>query len=279
MKPHNTLLASLLLVFSFNATATTVTVDGIKTIGEYEGGVDNGVKSLLWFNDHHSIYDTAAGNTNNMYWEINNTDNLFSLNVFFEVPTYARRMIWAKDCKYTGTGSDADCNAIPDAILDSYLAGAQDADPLNLDKHGNPKYHHDDVNMSYSTQTGSEYFKLNGGDTGEIKWLTADDKRSNDDNLTWATSLEYLLTNGICDDENCSEFGRSASIELMWADFGTEQDAFNKMNGITSMQLHLSDEARGLDRVIPPNPVPAPAAIWLLISGLVGMALIGRRKI
>ena len=156
------------------------TVDGILTSGEYSGGVSHGTYSIVWWNDHHSIYAQAAANMNPLHWEINGSGSDWSLNVFFEVPTYARRMIWLDGCKYKQEANESDCTPlIPIAYLDAYLAGS----------------HHSDVNMSYSTQTGSEYFRLNTSSNSKILEIDWQDEDGNgtSDGLTWATSREYLI--------------------------------------------------------------------------------------
>ena len=112
-----------LAVITSSASASTVTVDGILSDGEYSGA-NSGSESLLWFNGHESIYTEAAGNMNPLLWEINAVDSSYSLNIFFEVPDYARRMIWAAGCDYSGSGSDSDCDAIPDEYLDAYNEGS-----------------------------------------------------------------------------------------------------------------------------------------------------------
>jgi hypothetical protein len=240
------------------ANAATVAVDGIKQAGEYAGGESNGEESLLWWNSHESIYTKAAGNMNTLYWEIDNGggSSNFTLNVFAEVPDYARRMIWVKDCKYKGPGSDSDCNAIPDEYLDAYEEGS----------------HHNDVKMDYKTQTKSEYFEFNGADI-KIKWQDEDNNGTSDD-FTWATSREYLLENNICTTELCLQFDATASIEMMWLGLADEQAALDIIASITDMELHLSDEARGI-----PAVVPVPAAAWLFISALGGLVVAKRKQL
>ena len=244
------LLLAASLVVSMPAISSTITLDGIIRPGEYTGP-NSGTESLLWWNGHHSIYTKAAGNTNTLFWEINDVDALFSLNLFFEVPTYARRMIWAPNCDYSGSGSDADCDAIPDVYLDAYDAGS----------------HHASVKMDYKTQTESEFFKLNGINK-KIFWQ---DEDSTEDGFDWATSREYLIDRGICTTSLCLEFDRTASIEMIWRGFATEDDALYLLGSITDMELHLSDEARGL----PPVSVPEPSILVLLS---IGLAVLGFRR-
>jgi hypothetical protein len=63
------LMAATCLVVSTPAFAiSTVFMDGILSAGEYTG-VNSDTKSLLWWNDHHSIYTKDAGNINDLYWE------------------------------------------------------------------------------------------------------------------------------------------------------------------------------------------------------------------
>jgi hypothetical protein len=69
----------------------------------------------------------------------------------------------------------------------------------------------------------------------------------------------------------------TASIEMMWDNFKDYDAAFDFMDVITDMELHLSDEARGLPD-IPSNPVPEPTTMLLLGFGLLGIVGIGRKK-
>jgi hypothetical protein len=112
-------LAVMTLVLSGTTSAGIVNVNGIldsKT--EYEHK-----KDLQWFNEHHSIYGPVTpshtGQTIEIRYQINGDD---SVNLFLEVPDYARRMIWT-DLEY-GPGkvencdNPVDCKGIPEAILD-----------------------------------------------------------------------------------------------------------------------------------------------------------------
>ena len=266
--PAAVLVATVLSLF-LPGTATavsTVNVDGIKTAGEYTGGASHGSKSLLWYNNHNSVYTQAAGNMNPLDWEINEvaTGN-FSLNVFFEVPTYARRMIWAENCQFKSGGAfDGDC---------APLAPSGDLTYLEAYEIGS---HHADVKMDYGTQTGSEFFELDGVTGGFTKgWQDEDDNPN--DNLTWATSREYLIANSPnCSTTQCTEFDKTSSIEVMWQGLGSASDATNLLNSITSMQLHLSDEAVGLPPIDIPE-VPVPAAFWLFGTALIGFIGMSRR--
>jgi len=261
------------LTLSGGASASTVTVDGIRMAGEYTAtapppGTNSGTASLLWWNGHHSIYDQAAGNTNDLYWEINDTGGgLFSLNIFVEVPTYARRMLWAAGCNYDGSSSDTDCDPLAPlgdySYLDAYLVGAKDT--------ATPPFHHDSVKMDYETQTGSEFFQLNDVNDDSIFFTKWQDEAGTSDNPTWETSREYLIDQGICTVNECLEFNRTSSLEVMWLEL-SQADAEALLASIDNMELHLSDEARGLPEV------PVPASVWLFGSGLLGLVGIARRK-
>ena len=261
-------MAVIMFSLVFPATASTisvgtVTVDGIMTGTEYTGA-NSGMKSVEWWNDHHSVYN-YGDNQNPMHWEINNTVAYgISLNLFFEVPDYARRMIWSQGCNYQGSGGtwDNDCADLAPsgntAYLDAYFDGS----------------HHGEVKMDYGTQTGSEYFRLNDKNFSEIfkkKWQDEDDDPNND-NITWKTSREYLIDNGICTTSLCLEFNTTASLELMYLNLGSEQIALDLIASIENMQLHLSDEARGLP------PVPVPAAVWLFGTALIGLVGFSKRR-
>ena len=128
--------------------------------------------------------------------------------------------------------------------------------------------------MDYMTQTGSEFFELLTSDSSSIEKTHWQDEDSNgiSDGKTWATSREYLLGEGICTEALCLEFDTTASIELMWI-FNTEAEATNFLGTIDKMELHLSDEARGL-----PAVVPVPAAVWLFGSGMIGLVGLARRR-
>ena len=56
----------------------------------------------------------------------------------------------------------------------------------------------------------------------------------------------------------------------MWTELASEAAARAIIDGITDLELHLSDEAVGI--------IPVPAALWLFGSGLLGLVGIARRK-
>ena len=257
----STVLLAAVTIFAGNATASTVTVDGIKSAGEYTGP-SSGSKNLLWYNEHNSIYTEAAGNMNPLVWEISGAAGDVSLNLFFEVPTDARRMIWEDGCKSDGSG----CTLDP-----VYLAGYQAGT------------HKSEDNMDYGNQTSSEFFELHGVNTGgtggtlKKKWQDEDGDNSITSAFNWSTSREYLLdpVNGpICTEALCEEYDRTASFEVEWTGLADAQAAKNIRDAVTKMELHLSDEAVGLPDM---TVVPVPAAFWLFGTALIGFIGFSRR--
>jgi hypothetical protein len=65
---------------------------------------------------------------------------------------------------------------------------------------------------------------------------------------------------------------------------GTISDALNALAfgldaGTAYLDIHTGTFAGGEIRAfLTPAPVPLPASAWLLLSGLVGMAIVGRRQ-
>jgi hypothetical protein len=278
--------------------ASTVTVDGIRTAGEYtlapnhgldngQSGDNSGAKTLPWYNDHNSIYTKAAGNTSTMYWEISGSGSDHTLNLFVEVPDYARRAIWKDDCNYKPTGTaDPDCAGIPTDVLDAYFDGT----------------HHGDVNMDYNTQTDSEYFRLDGtggvlasfssdlcfgadqkGDGGKDGGHCDKDQSGQDPGVTpqidptadinWKTSTDYLLGTAGCDKTDCITLlalGTTMSIEIELLGL-TWMQAEDMRDSVIALRLHLSDEAIGI------SVVPVPAAFWLFGTALIGFIGMSRR--
>lgn len=279
--------ALLLAGLAFTGTASAVIVDGNLDANEYANS-----KQITWWNDHESVYTLNRAPLDNS-WETSVTNTLRSeisnggatLNLFFEVPDYARRMIWESGCEALSGGGTNGCStkmtdtAEKEAVLDAYGAGT----------------HHSSSNMDYGTQTGSEFFRLNytgaepispeihgdpkpksedgGPALVAISWQAED---TVNDNFTWKTSREYVIdldANDDCNTTTCYRFDKTAAIELEWINLGSGVAA-SIVDSIANMQLHLSDEAHGIPGM---SEVPVPAAFWLFGTALIGFIGYSRR--
>ena len=260
-----------LMAFAAIPGNAAITVDGVM-----DGDVYDTFKDLQWYNDHNSVYNLADNLFNRMYYTNVDasgggaTDG--TLNLFLEVPIYARNMIWV---------GDGETNSVLDSdYVDYYAAGT---------------HHNQAKDLTYGTQTGSEFFELDG--TGILSQFPGDlcfgvqddggnceggsDKQTNpdsNDDIYWQTSLDYLVDSGTCTTtDKCEEYGRTMSLEILFSSLGTGVGQ-GIVDSITALRLHLSDEMVGLPITQPPNPVPVPAAFWLFGSALVGLAGIKRKK-
>ena len=147
---------------------------------------------------------------------------------------------WSQSLKDNHGLTDAEVKAVYDAYEDN---------------------HHDDADMDFNTQTGSEEFGL----------LTSSEapSKDKDDHLFFAdwdysetnynvgshgivsgltkNALDYVKTAArpTCDTTFCDAFDLTPSIEVKWT-FETQDQAYAFLDMIDIMRLHLSDEARGL---------------------------------
>ncbi len=106
----------------------------------------------------------------------------------------------------------------------------------------------------------------------KIKLQDVGSKSYGGNTVSWKTSREYVLANG-CTTALCLALETPMAIELLWTGLSAG-DASGIRNSITKLQLHLSDEARGLP---PISEVPVPAAFWLFGSALIGFIGMSRR--
>jgi len=276
-------LASVLM--STNVSASPIVVDGVLTNGEYLDGVngtDYGTVNLPWYNDHHSVNGLAANKTNNLHWQITQDTGSTMLNVFFEVPGEARRMIWDNGCEYDNGDSiaNAGCNDLSTALQNQGLTEAEVYDVLNAYEDN----HHGHADMDHKTQVESELFELQTAN-GDSLFMTHwdDSSQSLGNNYSdHATSYDWVTANG-CDTTFCDAWDTTASIEVQWV-FDTSAQASNFLSSIGRMRLHLSDEARGLDPLSnTPTPPPSvdvsePAPLALILLGLSALGWSRRRS-
>ncbi|PSW21409.1 PEP-CTERM sorting domain-containing protein [Photobacterium sanctipauli] len=282
-------------LFSVNTSAAplTATIDGVLMPGEYLGGDANGTNTLTWYNDHESIYDYGTNQTNDLHWEMGrevdgDANSAYLLNVFFEVPGHARRMIWENGCDYDegDTFDSSNCTELANALMSKGLTEPEVFDVFDAYEDN----HHGDINFSHNTQTGSELFELqtdDDPDDADTIFMTHWDGSSEDlgsNYVKHATSYDWVLDNG-CTTTFCDAWEVTASIEVQWS-FNDQSEAQSFLANIGQMRLHLSDEARGLpiltNTPTPPEdptpPVSEPATLGLLGLGLLGILRIRSKK-
>jgi len=270
LKQNSIAFFGLMVLSAVSGTVqAAVVVDGV--MNELDTYTDS--KDLQWYNDHNSSYTLADNLFNRMYYT-NDTINGM-LNVFIEVPIYARNMIW------TGNNpSDSNDDFSDQDYVAYYLEGTHHTDQKRLD---------------HENQTGSEYFRLNGTgslfgedlcfgvqddgghcDHGSDGVTTAQTNPTSGSDLYWQTSNDYLLDDGICTTSTlCEAYDQTMSIEIQFASLGLG-DGAAIIESITSLRLHLSDEMVGLPITQPPIATPVPAAFWLFGTAMAG--LFGARR-
>jgi len=273
-----------MLFVAGTVSAAPINVNGVFDAGE----AYTGSRSIQWYNNHHTIYGESENLMNTMQYSM--TAN--SLNLFLEVPDYARVMIWSQGVEYFDTtlcspGPGDPCGGLDSEYLELYRQGS------HHESGGKKK-----VKMDYGTQTGSEYFRLvtnsgddlcfglqnDGGhcdkdDPSDRKTFTGGDTGPNTEtgtafgDVTWATSRDYVLANG-CSEAFCDRYDTTMSLELVMMGLAPGR-AQEILDSITDLNLHLSDEAAGLPAI---PPVPIPGALWLFGSALLGFAGIRRKR-
>ena len=217
-------------------------VDGITSAGEYSNSF-----IANWTNEHHghgSMFNDGTDETT-VWWDTGSA----SYFLFIEAPLPVKNMIW-------GNGVTAEELAL------------YNVHNTHLESDG--KNHHDDLTgIDYSKAVGSEKAIFAG-----IEAKLKDDSVKNASGLVDnATSRSYLLDNLICDMTNCAGLTTTMSFEfefdLSSADFQTLPSDI-QTNGI---EFHLSPERGG-----PPIDVPAPATLWLMMSGILMLLATARRR-
>ena len=114
-----------------------------------------------------------------------------------------------------------------------------------------------------------------GGHCGDKIYKVPDANPDENNGIYWQTSRLWGLANG-CTEAECLALDTTMSIELFFAALGVTggngaDNANALLSKLESLQLHLSDEARGIPTV------PVPAAFWLFGTALIGFIGISRR--
>ncbi len=244
-----------LLLMSGSATASSITLDGM-----FDGSPPySDSETVKWFNGHKPAPDSIYGDFNNqlgtttihygigeLAGETSGTEYFF---LYVDVPLYAKNMIWQAN---PGDG-------LTEADLSSYR------------KHH--ETHHDpgDLKLDFHTATHSEKMVLNDNeDNDKFKADLAGNAENKFGLVGFKDSVDYLLDNTLATIGLSLARDTKMSFEFQFALNETENNDFVALfaNGI---EFHLSPE-RGLSPV-----VPIPGAIWLLGSGLIGLAGLRRR--
>jgi hypothetical protein len=239
------------------AQASTVS---IKLDGILDGSPPySNSRTVEWFNGHKPAPDSIYGDFNNQLGTTTihygtgelagetSGDTYFFLYV--EVPLYAKNMIWQAN---PGDG-------LTEADLGSYR--------VHHETHHNPG----DLQLNFHTATGSEKLVLNDSNGNEQFKANLAGNADNEFGLVgFKDSVDYLFDNSLATEALSLERDTKMSFEFQ---FDLDSDQNNALLALfdNGIEFHLSPE-RGLQPV-----VPIPGAVWLLGSGLIGLAGIRRR--
>ena len=262
-------LALMLLIGPVGvAEASTVPIN---LDGMFDGSdsYDNSA-TVKWYNGHQqkSIYgdfDDQRGTTT-IHYGINTlagtNDEYFFL--YADVPLYAKNMIWQANPWSNPLANNNSAIGLTEADVEPYRAQYS---------------HHGDkvLILDFGRATGSEKLVLNNSDGDkQFKAHLAGDVSTHHDLdpvgdfgfVAFMDSVDYLFDNNLADEYLSLARYTKMSFEFQFEKDSTKNAAFVALfdNGI---EFHLSPE-RG-------NPVPVPGAVYLLGSGLIGMAGIRRK--
>ncbi len=247
----------------------------IKLDGIFDGSPPySNSRTVEWFNGHRPAPDSIYGDFNNqlgtttIYYGVGELAGETSgTNYFFlyvDVPLYAKNMIWEDK------GNHGWKNDYPIANTDPTV-GLTEADVSSYREHHETHHNPGDMKLDFNGATGSEKLVLNDINGNEqFKADLAGDADNKFGLVGFMDSVDYLFDNGLADEDLSLARFTKMSFEFQ---FDLDQTVNNALLALfdNGIEFHLSPE-RGLSPV-----VPVPGAIYLLGSGLIGLAGIRRR--
>ncbi len=253
-----------LLLMSGSATASSITLDGM-----FDGSgslLYSSSRTVEWFNGHKPAPDSIYGDFNNQLGTTTihyGESELAGVNYFFlyiEVPLYAKNMIW----------EDRDWSENPIANPDPTV-GLTEADVSSYREHHETHHNPGDMKLNFGGATGSEKLILNDSDGNEQFKADLAGNADNEFGLVgFKDSVDYLFDNSLATEALSLARDTKMSFEFQ---FILDTEVNNALLGFfdNGIEFHLSPE-RGNSPV-----VPIPGAVWLLGSGLIGLAGIRRK--
>ena len=257
-----------LLLMPGSATASPITLDGMfDGPDSYEYSV-----TVKWFNGHKSAPDSIYGDINNQLGTTTihyGENELAGTNYFFlyvEVPLYAKNMIWQNiDWKNDYPVSNTNPTlGLTEEDVESYRVQHETHHPEG------------DMKLDFGGATGSEKLVLNNSSGKQFEASLAGDVKNDDTAdpndqfgfIAFKDSVDYLFDNSLATEALSLARNTKMSFEFQFVLDSAKNEALITLfdNGI---EFHLSPE-RG-------SPVPIPGAVYLLGSGLIGLAGIRRK--